>query len=518
MEAGDLVAMWPTPQEETVEISLDNIEASPTNPRQSFPEDHIRSLADNIREQGLIQPITVRPLYSITAKLSDGSHTFAIASCEGAQKWLQEMSAQLEERSVETVTIGSSPSQYEIVAGECRWRAYKLLQQSDGRRFGSILCLVRQLGDEQVREIQLSENTHRKDLSPLELARTYQELVEIERGKKTQDPMQVVAKRLGVNKSVIAQTIQTTKAIPEVLRAMEMELITKSHAIDAARLPAEQQMEYLCECLLGYYSEEEVRVGLDDSSARDEFQTASVASMKAWTKRELDKASAKNNDALLLGDSESEPEGDAEDDLPASPAVESGVCTECGVMSVDGIMPIGVNWANDAHTLCSSCADAAKEPGTRLNPGDTAANKKAQQDQEKERREREIKAEVARQAVGKILKAIADTAGKCRQAMNADDLVDVGIGFFYNLPDEQRDMVASELGIATGDVSEYLRGCNVSRRGLFLVLCSLGGALATGPGGQIFDSYAVRYKVDLNKIEFKARAAREKAAKKDGRK
>jgi len=59
MEAGDLVAMWPTPQEETVEISLDNIEASPTNPRQSFPEDHIRSLADNIREQGLIQPITV---------------------------------------------------------------------------------------------------------------------------------------------------------------------------------------------------------------------------------------------------------------------------------------------------------------------------------------------------------------------------------------------------------------------------------------------------------------------------
>ena len=523
MDPRDLVSMWPVPEEKTEAILLDNIEASPTNPRQSFPEDHIEALAANIREQGLIQPITVRPLYSVTATLSDGSHTFTLASCDGAQKWLAQVVAALNGRAVENVVIGSQPSQYEIVAGECRWRAYKLLAERDGKAFRDILCIIRDLGDDQVREIQLSENTHRKDLTSLELARTYSELVEIERAKKTVDPMAVVAKRLGVSKSVIAQTIQMLKSIPEVLRAVELELITKSHAIDAVRLEPAQQMQYLSECLLGYFAEEEVKAGLDDPTARNAFQTESVASMKAWTERELERGKNSNAAAPLFGDGESEDDGEDldENEIPEAPAAERGVCTECGCTDEIG-SPSGCGWANEDHTLCTACAESAIDDANRnqsstVGRAQAAANKRARLKELAQQREHEIRQQVAMQAVANILKGIADTAGKRRQAMNADDLVDVGVAFYYTLPIQLRERVAVELGIVPFDPTDYLECCNVAGRGMFLVLCSLSVALVHGVGGQIYDAYAKRYSVDAKKIEAKLRAAQEKAAKKGGR-
>jgi ParB/RepB/Spo0J family partition protein len=485
---------WPFAEEKTEQVLLEYIESSPTNPRQAFPEEHIAGLAANIREQGLIQPIVIRPLYAVTATLSDGSHTFTIASEQGAQKWIAAMSAQLVGRTVTKLRVDDNPSQYEIVAGECRWRAYKLLMDTDGPKYGYILASVRNLSDDQVREIQLSENTHRKDLSPLELARTYNELVEIERGKGTFNPMQVVADRLGISKSVVAQTIQTLKAIPEVHRALELELITKSHAIDCQRLDPDEQREYLCECLLGYYDAIDLGDVLADQSTYDRalIEAKSVAAMRQWLNREL---VAKTPDANVEDAQESDEEAVEEDEEPT----DSPLFGE----------PLGTPAVRDSEPARPQPTQQSSK--TRPTLADSLPS-------EEEIREREIRTEAMHQAVHKIMDGIANTAGKRRQAMNSDDLVQVGLAFYFMLPMELRSVVSQESGWAPLAIREQLEECNTAARGQFLVLCSLAVNLQHGQRGEFFDEFAERYNVVLDKIAAKLRSAREKAEKKVGRK
>src|SRR5687767_6005209 len=109
------------------EIDIDSIYASPTNPRTHFDDAYIAELAGSIAEKGLIQPIVVRPGKPITLKG---------AVLEGGR--------------------------YEIVAGECRYRASKIANLT------KIPAIVRSYTDDQVLEAQLEENIHRKDLTPLE--------------------------------------------------------------------------------------------------------------------------------------------------------------------------------------------------------------------------------------------------------------------------------------------------------------------------------------------------------------
>jgi ParB family chromosome partitioning protein len=123
-------------------------------PRRRFDVESLSSLADSIREKGIIEPIVVR------------SHP-------------------------------DRPGDYEIVAGERRWRA------AQEARLHEVPVVLRELGDRDALEIALVENLHRDDLSPLEEAEAYRRLME--EFSHTQDGL---ARAVGKSRSHVANALR----------------------------------------------------------------------------------------------------------------------------------------------------------------------------------------------------------------------------------------------------------------------------------------------------------------------
>lgn len=183
-------------------IALAAIVASNTNPRTHFDEGYIQELSRSIADKGLIQPIVVRPLDVMQAVLS---HPEAAAS-NGAK--------------------------YEIVAGECRFRASKLAL------LNTIPAIVRDYTDEQVLEVQLIENIHRTDLTPLERARGYRRLIDT---NPTKHSAENIAARIGMSPAWVWDTMKLLDLVPEAQQLLEDERISAGHAILIARLKPEHQ-------------------------------------------------------------------------------------------------------------------------------------------------------------------------------------------------------------------------------------------------------------------------------------
>jgi ParB family chromosome partitioning protein len=147
-------------------LPIDLLAPSPLQPRRDFPEDQLNSLAQSIRERGVLQPLLVRPARDPQA------------------------------------------AAYEIVAGERRWRA--------AQRAGlhEIPVVVRDMEDATALELALIENLQRQDLSPLDEAEAFRRLTQ-ELGH-SQDEL---AQALGRSRSHVANTMRLL-ALPEPIRAM----------------------------------------------------------------------------------------------------------------------------------------------------------------------------------------------------------------------------------------------------------------------------------------------------------
>ena len=155
---------------------VEHLVPSPLQPRRSFAEEDIASLADSIRERGILQPILVRP-------------------------------------------DAGRPGRYEIVAGERRWRAAQVAQLHE------VPIIVRELADEGVLEIALVENIQRTDLNPLEEATGYRRLID-EFGH-TQDSLSRV---IGKSRSHIANTLRLLSLPDAVHRHIETGTLSAGHA------------------------------------------------------------------------------------------------------------------------------------------------------------------------------------------------------------------------------------------------------------------------------------------------
>jgi ParB family chromosome partitioning protein len=155
-------------------LKISKIEANPFQPRTTFDDAAMRELADSIKIQGLIQPITVRKL--------------------GYEK-------------------------YQVISGERRLRASIMAGLSD------VPCYIRVANDEQMLEMALIENTHREDLDAIEIAISYQRL--IEECRITQEEL---SNRVGKQRSTIANYIRLLKLPAEVQLAIRDGLITMGHA------------------------------------------------------------------------------------------------------------------------------------------------------------------------------------------------------------------------------------------------------------------------------------------------
>lgn len=141
---------------QTMRLSL--LEPNKDQPRRDFDEEAIANLADSIRQHGLLQPLLVRPLM-------DG--------------------------------------RYQIVAGERRWRACRMIGLDE------VPVLVRELSDSETMQLALIENLQRENLNPIEEALGYREL--IDRYSMTQD---AVAKIVGRSRSAVANALRLL-ALPE---------------------------------------------------------------------------------------------------------------------------------------------------------------------------------------------------------------------------------------------------------------------------------------------------------------
>ena len=154
-------------------IHPDEVTVNPYQPRTSFDEEALADLAQSISELGIIQPITVR-------KISDGS--------------------------------------YQLVSGERRLRASKLA------KLDSIPAFVREANDQESLEMALVENIQREDLDPIEIALSYQRLIdEID---LTQESM---SKRVGKKRSTITNYLRLLKLHPQVQDSLRRREITMGH-------------------------------------------------------------------------------------------------------------------------------------------------------------------------------------------------------------------------------------------------------------------------------------------------
>ena len=171
-----------TPEKETgtehspTLLPLSHLHANPSQPRQTFDAESLAELAASIREQGIIQPLLVRPL-------------------------------------------ADRPGHYQIVAGERRWRAARQAG------LGQVPVHVREMSDAEVMAAALIENLQRENLNPMEEAQALQQLRETL--KLTQEAL---AARLGKSRPAIANALRLLQLSPAAQADLHHGRLSAGHA------------------------------------------------------------------------------------------------------------------------------------------------------------------------------------------------------------------------------------------------------------------------------------------------
>jgi ParB/RepB/Spo0J family partition protein len=188
-------------------IPLGELFPSKTNPRQHFDADALAELAESLKTQGIRQPILVRPAYCQGTN-SDADLKLARHAAAG------------------TLAV------YEIVAGERRYKAAGLA------KLDAVPCLVTEMPDWQALEIQVVENLQRADLTELEEAASYQQMlaVKLETGEPRYT-VPVLAERFGVERSQIYRRLKLLDLPPEGKEALDAGKIGSEQALQVARVP-----------------------------------------------------------------------------------------------------------------------------------------------------------------------------------------------------------------------------------------------------------------------------------------
>lgn len=144
----------PDTGERVEKVPLDKIRPSALQPRKQFSEESLQELADSIREQGIVQPLIVRPRDNF----------------------------------------------FELIAGERRWRASQLL------KLPHVPVIIRQADDRSVLELALIENLQRENLNPIEEARGYAQLAE-----QFQLTQEEISAKVGKSRAVVANALRLLK-------------------------------------------------------------------------------------------------------------------------------------------------------------------------------------------------------------------------------------------------------------------------------------------------------------------
>lgn len=170
-----------------IDLELDRIEVNPFQPRTHFNDEALKQLASSIKELGIIQPITVRKM---------------------------------------------DFNQYQLVSGERRYRAAKLIGLT------AVPAFVRLANDQESLEMALVENIQRQDLDPIEVAQSYERLInEI---KITQEAL---SERVGKKRSTITNYLRLLKLDPIIQTGMRDGFLSMGHG--RALLPVDEKAKQL---------------------------------------------------------------------------------------------------------------------------------------------------------------------------------------------------------------------------------------------------------------------------------
>ncbi|HBQ25669.1 MAG TPA: chromosome partitioning protein ParB [Syntrophomonas sp.] len=169
---------------EITELNIEMIIAREDQPRKVFDEESLKELASSLTEHGVLQPVLVR----------------------------------------------EKGDRYEIIAGERRWRAAQIAG------LGTIPAIIRQLDDLQAGELSLIENLQREDLTAVEEAQAYHQM--IERYQYTQE---MLAQKIGKSRSHIANTLRILNLPPSILEMIESKQLSAGHARAILSLPGQKE-------------------------------------------------------------------------------------------------------------------------------------------------------------------------------------------------------------------------------------------------------------------------------------
>lgn len=204
---------------EIKKIPLSLVTPSPMNPRKTFDEEELQELADNIEKQGLLQPITVRPIKDTKAfAVVDGNADFH--------------------------------PKYEIICGERRFRAFSKLSDKwremdivapNGEtfdHFSDIPAIIREMNDDEAFDAMITENLQRKDVDPIEEAFAFGQL--IQKGQTAEE----IAARFGRSIRFVQDRIKLNNLIPELMLAVRDDKMPIVAAMIIAKLDEDAQRKY----------------------------------------------------------------------------------------------------------------------------------------------------------------------------------------------------------------------------------------------------------------------------------
>ena len=170
-------------KKEVVRIKLNKIIPNKSQPRLDFYDESIKGLAESIKENGLLQPVTVR----------------------------------------------KAGNQYELIAGERRYRACMLNGQKD------IEAIILDKTDDESANLALIENLQREDLNAIEQALAMKRIMKTENLTQNQ-----LADKLGYRQSTVANKLRLLKLPEYIKKAISQDIITERHARALLNIPSDQ--------------------------------------------------------------------------------------------------------------------------------------------------------------------------------------------------------------------------------------------------------------------------------------
>jgi len=214
----------PDNRERVQRVPLDKIRPSPLQPRKEFSGESLRELADSIREQGIVQPLIVR----------------------------------------------ARGENFELIAGERRWRAAQLLNLPE------VPIITREADDRAVLELALIENLQRENLNPIEEAHGFAQLAE-----QFQLTQEEISAKVGKSRAVVANALRLLKLSPGIQNFIREGRLSVGHAKVILGIADEKNQKIAAERVvkegLNVRQTEGLVAKLQRRGARSKEQGASVA-------------------------------------------------------------------------------------------------------------------------------------------------------------------------------------------------------------------------------------------------